>query len=112
MPLELNGSACKLKVTMKLDVARFVALTPIKDNAPPRTLLSVEVAGHKLQADVATRSLRRVVAAISELGPDGMALVLQGSAVRYTIKEFGLAAMPKAKPAVQTPAPADAHMGA
>ena len=49
------------------------------DNAPSRTLLSVEVAGHKLQADVATRSLRRVVAAISELGPDGMALVLQGS---------------------------------
>jgi len=111
MPLELNVSARKLKVTMVLDAAPFVALSPIKDNAPSRTLLSVEVAGHKLRADVATRSLRRTMAAIGEHGPDGVALVLQGSLVSDTIQEAGLAAMPKAKPAEQTPAPEDDSMG-
>jgi len=74
MALQIETTAHKLKITTLLDRASFVALDPIPDNAPSRTLITVEVAGRTVHADVATRSIRRAVKMIEEHGPDGVAL--------------------------------------
>ena len=100
MPLQVKATARKLKVTTLLDPAPFVELGPIADQAPARTLLTVEVGGRKVTADIATRSLRRAMLALRDYGPDGVVLMLQGVlAASGALEEAGLAAQVKAKPA-------------
>jgi hypothetical protein len=91
----------KIKVTTVLDPAPFVGMPTPSDNAPSRTELAITVAGRSTyKADVATRSMRRVLAAIAEHGPDGVAILVQGALVGDEIAEAGLAAQPKVpKPA-------------
>jgi hypothetical protein len=96
MTLQIEATARKLKITTLLDPAPFAALGPISDNAPSRTVITVEVAGRTVHADVATRSIRRAVKAIEEHGADGVTLLLQGSlAASGAINEAGLAAQPR-----------------
>ncbi len=69
---------------------------PNPDSTPSRTLITVEVAGRTVHADLATRSIRRAVETIEECRPDGVALLLQGSlAASRAINEAGLAAQPR-----------------
>ena len=99
MALQIKATAHKLKITTLLDPALFAALA-ISDKAPSRTLITVEVAGRTVHADVATRSIRRAVKTIEEHGLDGVALLLQGSlAASGAINEAGLSAQPKVKSA-------------
>jgi hypothetical protein len=94
---KIAATARKLKVTSVLDPAPFVDMPMPPDNAPGRSELAVTVDGRTYRADVATRSIRRVVAALEEHGPDGVALLLQGAlGAGNEILEAGLAAQPKA----------------
>ena len=92
----IDATARKLKVTALLDPAPFVGMSVPPDNAPGRTTLAITVAGRTYTADVATRSIRRVLMAIAEHGPDGVAILVQGALVGSEIAEAGLAAQPKA----------------
>lgn len=91
----IDLTARKLKVTALLDPAPFIGMPIPPDNAPGRTTLAITVAGRAYTADVATRSIRRVLAVIAEYGPDGVAILVQGALVGSEITEVGLAAQPK-----------------
>lgn len=96
----IDVTARKLKVTTLLDPAPFIGMSMPPDNTPGRTVLALTVAGRAYTADVATRSIRRVLAAIAEHGAEGVAILVQGALVGSEITEAGLAAQPK------TPRPA------
>ena len=100
--LQVRATARKLKVTTVLDAAPFAALRQLPDNAAQRTEITVEVGAQRLSANIATKSLRRAVAAIAEHGPDGIVLLLQGTLTAADrLEEAGLSAQVKAKPAEQ-----------
>ena len=99
-PLRLTTSGRKLKATILLDPTPFAAMQHVADSTPPWTVLTIELAGRTIQAKIATRSLRRAVAAIREHGADGLALTLQGDLTGSgALEEARLAVQPKAKPA-------------
>jgi hypothetical protein len=78
------------------------ALQHVADSTPLWTVLTVELAGLTLRANIATRSLRRAVAAIRDHGVDGLTLTLQGDLTGSgVLEEARLAVQPKAKPAEQ-----------
>jgi len=47
-------------------------------NGQAKTVLTVTAGGRTIRAEVNSKSLRRVIATIGEVGPDGVAVVLQG----------------------------------
>ena len=102
-PLRLTTSGRRMKATMLLDPTPFAAMQHVVDSTPPWTVLTVELAGRTIQANIATRSLRRAVAAIRDHGADGLALTLQGDDLTGSgaLEEAHLAVQPKAKPAEQ-----------
>lgn len=92
---EIRTSARKLKCTLLLDPAPIAALK-IADLVGARTVLSVEVAGRHLTADLNTKSLRKACVALAEHG-DATTLLLQGTLVGDRLDEAGLAAQVRAK---------------
>jgi hypothetical protein len=88
-------TAKSLKATVVLNVAELAA-TPVPNEA--RTILKITIDGtpRVITADVATKSVKRAIAAIAEAGgPEHVAIVLQGKLVGDTLSEAGLSSMPK-----------------
>jgi hypothetical protein len=69
----LTGRA--LKVTILLDPVEVVAMRP---GGAPRVTLAINVAGRKVSADIAAKSLRKAQTTIGEAGVDGVAVIVQG----------------------------------
>ncbi len=77
-------------------VAGFADLR-LPDGVPARSELTVSVNGRKFRADVATKSVRRVLASIAEHGPNGVVVLIQGTlGAGDEITEAGLVAQAKA----------------
>jgi hypothetical protein len=93
---EIRVAARRLKVSTALDPAPIAALR-IVELTGSRTMLTIEVAGRKLRADIATKSLRKAYVTQAENGPDATILVLQGSLVGDRLEETGLSAQVKTK---------------
>ena len=97
MALKLATTARKLKVTIVIDAAPFAALRAVPDNAPSRTDITVTVGGRTVFADLATRSVRKVVKTLADHGADNVIPILQGVLTSNDrIEEAGLAAQVKA----------------
>lgn len=92
----IQTTAKALKVTLVLDPAPLVGIT-VPDGVPRQTL-AVLVDGRRVTAELASKSLRRAIAGITEHGIDGVACVLQGKLAPSgnAIVEAGLSALPKA----------------
>jgi hypothetical protein len=98
--LGLTGRA--LKVTIVLAAAEVLAY-PEPDT--PRVMLRIRVPDRTVTADIAAKSLRRAQATIREVGPEGVAVILQGKlAANDEIVEAGLSAQVKiVKPSSEAP---------
>ncbi len=91
----ISATARKLKVTTVLDTAAFAGLR-LPDGVPARSELTVSVNGRRFKADVATKSVRRVLAAVAEHGVDGVVVLSQGTlGPGDEITEAGLVAQAK-----------------
>lgn len=96
MTLKISTTCRKLKVTLVLDAAPFVALRVISDNAPSRTEVTVAVGGRNVTADIATKSVRKVVKLMSEHLAGDIVLIIQGVlTAKDRIDEAGLVAQVK-----------------
>lgn len=87
--------ARSLKITAMIEPAGFAEISPaasktthLRISAPP---------GQTVTAEIATKSLRKAIAAVTEHGPDGVALLLQGKLEGTVIVECGLVSMPLPK---------------
>jgi L-2-hydroxyglutarate oxidase LhgO len=97
MMSEIRTSARKLKATLVLD-AQPLASLKIAELVGARTLLTIEVGGRHLKADLNTKSLRRALMTLAEHGPDAVTLVIQGVLTAGDrLDEAGLAAQVRAK---------------
>jgi hypothetical protein len=89
--MRVATTAKKLKVTLLIDAAPLMALRAVPDNAPSRTDISVTVGGRTVTADIATKSVRKVVKALADHGADNVAVILQGVlTVGNRVEEAGL----------------------
>ena len=79
-----------LKCTIVLDPAKVAQI--IAPDGKPRTVIAIRL------PELDAKSVRKTLAAISEYGPDGVAVVIQGKLVGDTLTEAGIAAQPKARP--------------
>jgi hypothetical protein len=95
MATQLTVTTRALKVTAVLDAATVAAL-PTPDGQA-RSRLAVACDGKIYTADIATKSLRKVKAAIAANGVDGVAVIVQGRLKNNEIAECGLVAQVKAK---------------
>jgi hypothetical protein len=96
-------TAKALKCVMVLDPAAVQAF-----RLPPgdiRTTISINVGGRVVTADLASKSIRKCTAAITEHGADGVAVVLQGK-LRHdnSLDEAGLVAQVKTPPVAKAAA--------
>jgi hypothetical protein len=102
----LSTTARKLKVMLVIDPAPFIALGWIADGAASRTAITVDAGGRRIAADIATKAVRKAVAAIAEHGAEGVALLLQGNLLADDVlADAGLMAqvkVPKAEPKEST----------
>lgn len=90
----LNARA--LKCTVVLDPAEAAQLAA--PDGQSRVVLAIRLPDRRLSVDLNAKSVRKVVAAIAEHGPDGVAVIIQGKLVGDAITEAGIVAQPKAKP--------------
>jgi hypothetical protein len=98
--LTLKTNAKKLKVTLVLESAPFVQMGVPPDNAPTRTIISVNVGGRTVTADIATKAVRKTVKQLLEHGAQNVTLLLQGELnAKDEVESAGLAAQVKAQPA-------------
>lgn len=74
MSAYLNARA--IKVTVLLDPAEIATLSVPEGQS--RTTLWIWVAGRKLSADIACKSLRKALTMIREVGTDGCVSLIQG----------------------------------
>lgn len=89
MPAYLSARA--IKVTVLLDPAEIATLATPEGQS--RTTLEIKVAGRKLSAEIATKSLRKVHAVISEVGTAGCVTLIQGKlGPNDVMQECGLSA--------------------
>jgi hypothetical protein len=96
MSLKVHTSARKLKATMVIDAAPLMALA-ISDGAPARTELVIAGGGRTVRADVATKSLRKVLKTLADNGPDKVVVIVQGVlAAGDRLEEAGLVGQVKA----------------
>ena len=100
----LKLSTKSLKGTVVLDPAALAGV--IVPNGVAKFPITLAVAGRVLQADLNAKSLRRCVAAINEVGPGGVSVILQGKLDGDTLLEAGIVAQPKAPKPEVSPAPA------
>jgi hypothetical protein len=90
----LNARA--LKCTVLLDPTEVAQL--VAPDGKPRTVIAIRLPDRRVSADLNARSVRKAVAAISEHGPDSVAVIIQGKLVGDTIAEAGIVAQPKVRP--------------
>lgn len=92
--VEYRIHARTIKVTLVLDAGEIAKLQPPPDGVP-RTTLHISVAGHNAVADLAAKSLRKVIAAVRE-NPENFAVILQGKlGPKDEILEAGLSSQPR-----------------
>jgi hypothetical protein len=86
-----------LKISVVVDSAPFLKAGIPPDNAPQRTTITVVVAGRTVTADIATKTIRKVVRGLQEHGPENVVLVLQGAlAMNNHLEEASIVAQVKA----------------
>jgi predicted deacylase len=96
MSLKVHTTARKLKVTIVIDAGPFMALA-ISDGAPARTEITIEVGGRTVTADIASKSLRKVLRTLADNGADKVVVIIQGVLTAGDrIEEAGLVAQVKA----------------
>jgi hypothetical protein len=96
MTFKLTTTARKLKVALVIDAAPFATLR-IGDNAPARTEVTVTVGGRTVSADLATKSVRKVIKTLTDHGTDNVVLILQGAlSASDRIEDAGITAQVKA----------------
>jgi hypothetical protein len=92
--MKIQAAARKLKCTMILDPAPFVALR-IPDGAS-RVELAISVEGRTVSADLSAKSLRKALATLRESGAGNVVLLVQGVLTAAgKIEECGLVAQVK-----------------
>jgi hypothetical protein len=90
----LNARALKCTIVLDpVEVAQIVA-----PDGKPRVVLAIRLPDRRLSVDLNAKSVRKVLATISEHGPDGVSVIVQGKLVGDTIAEAGLMAQPKGAP--------------
>ena len=89
----LNARA--IKCTVVLDPAEVAQIVAI--DGKPRTVIAIRLPDRRVSADLNAKSVRKAVATISEHGPDGVAVIIQGKLVGDLITEAGIVAQPKAR---------------
>jgi hypothetical protein len=87
-------TAKTLKCVAVLD-AQSVLNVVCPEGGPARTVLMVKLPDRTLQADLASKSVRKVQAALEEHGVDSVACVLQGRLVGEQIADAGISGMVK-----------------
>ncbi len=93
--MELKLESRALKASLVLDPAVLAAV--VVPNGTAKVTLRVAVAGQTIVADVNAKSLRRNIAVITDAGPDGVSVVLQGKLEPGNIlTEAGISAQLKA----------------
>jgi hypothetical protein len=97
-PNTINLQARTLKVTVTLDAAALGAVE-VAEGAPRQTL-RIQVAGRAYSASIASKSVRKTIRTIREVGADGVFVTITAKLVGEELTEAGLSAMPK------TPRPA------
>jgi hypothetical protein len=103
MSLKVRTTARKLKVALVIDAAPLMALNALPDSAPARTEITIEVGGRTVTADIATKSIRKVLKTLADQGPDRVVVIVQGVlAAGDRIEEAGLVAQVKAAAEPQT----------
>jgi hypothetical protein len=90
----LNARA--IKCTVVLDPTEVVQI--VVPDGKPRTVIAIRLPDRRVSVDLNAKSVRKAVATISEHGPDGVAVIIQGKLVGDLITEAGIAAQPKVKP--------------
>jgi hypothetical protein len=90
----LNARA--LKCTIVLDPSEVAQI--VAPDGKPRTVIAIRLPDRRVSADLNAKSVRKAVAAISEYGPDGVAVIIQGKLVSDAITEAGIVAQPKVRP--------------
>ena len=98
-PVTLQFTSRALKVTLMLDPAALVGV-----EVPPGTSrmpIVVTVDSRRVRAELSAKSVRRAATTVAELGPDAVAVILQGRLEPGdVIAEAGITAQPKGpKPA-------------
>jgi hypothetical protein len=90
----LNARA--LKCTIVLDPAEVAQI--VAHDGKPRVVIDIRLPDRRMSADLNAKSVRKAVATISEHGPDGVAVIIQGKLVGDAITEAGIVAQPKVRP--------------
>jgi hypothetical protein len=90
-------NARSLKCTIVLDPAEVAQIAAA--NGQPRVVIGIRLPDRRVSVDLNAKSVRKAVAAISEYGPDGVAVIIQGKLVGGdVITEAGIVAQPKVRP--------------
>ena len=90
----LNARA--LKCTVVLDPAEAAQI--VAADGKPRVVIDIRLPDRRVSVDLNAKSVRKAVAAISEYGPDGVAVIIQGKLAGDAITEAGIVAQPKVRP--------------
>jgi hypothetical protein len=90
----LNARA--LKCTIVLDPVEAAQI--VASDGKPRVVIDIRLPDRRVSVDLNAKSVRKTIAAISEYGPDGVAVVIQGKLVGDVLTEAGIAAQPKVRP--------------
>lgn len=91
---DAKASAKNAKVTLVLDP---VSITRVQSEGKKQTKLIVTVGSMKFEAMVNSKSYRKVLVAIDELGADNCAVILQATMIAFgKLDSAGLAVQPKA----------------
>ena len=90
----LNARA--LKCTVVLDPAEVAQI--VASDGKPRVVIAIRLPDRRVSVDLNAKSVRKAVAAISQHGPDGVAVIIQGKLVGDAITEVGIVAQRKVTP--------------
>jgi hypothetical protein len=88
-------NALALKCTVVLDPAEVAHI--VAPDGRPRVVIAIRLPDRRVSADLNAKSVRKAVATITEHGPDGVAVIIQGKLVGDAITEAGIVAQPKAR---------------
>jgi hypothetical protein len=89
-------NARSLKCTIVLDPVEAAQI--VASDGKPRVVIDIRLPGWRVSVDLNAKSVRKAVAAISEYGPDGVAVIIQGKLVGDVLTEAGIVAQPKVRP--------------
>jgi hypothetical protein len=97
---DAKATAKAAKVTLVLDP---LSITRVLSEGQKQTKLVVTVAAMKFEAMINSKSYRKALASIEELGPDNCNIILQASmTVPGKLESAGLAVIPKVQKTTET----------